>query len=1555
MIAGVLNNAVIKIEDNNFEIKQEEVKSQYVKNIDGNTINLNTITYGRNVEINIPVKFSKNNMINIGELNKETTVSLSGIYIDKDERKAEVKGQVKIRLMWTDEANINVSQDVEKYIALNEKETLLQQEIEVQVEDNKLPFQSECLEINVPVIKQVKPSKVKVLVDGNNLPNENYQYGKEDGVLKITNSNLPNEENKIEWEKGKNEYKIIYIYDEIGVDTVEVDLQAKIRTKLYTRDEEIENELQDIKSVEQKGDVVSTNIESSKEIYKGYLYANTENETTYKERVTLEISEANSVDNVIIETEENNFIDVDQNLNNASTNTYYKEIKINKQKMQEILGKNGSIEVSSKQGAQIAIINGESETNDQGEIIITIDGNETNEIVITTSKPEKEGSLQIEFGKAIKSDEYVKEQLKSFVDLEEELKVTTNISSNSEEVSENEEIQEEELESNTEENIIESRTEQNVIKTAINMNDTKTDAKLSLSTKTLSTLSKNENLIINTKLLSCNPSYDLFKNPYLEIYFPEGTENIEINSVNVLYVNEEDMGIENYEVREQDGRKVICVTLQGEQREFVSKANQGIQVVINANIEMNKKTPSKIDKIEMKYTNENGNEAEYWTDKEINLESKYGMFVYNSLKDYRDEEIIDNINNDEIEGRLDTGTEEKIAKVNTLLVNNYLEPVDNIAIIGNLNTEDSNIDVKLADKIELENAKVYYATENTNEKDSENWQQEVENIEEVKAYKIELENLNQEGNTELNYELKIPGDLEYNQKSLSNIEVLYDYEEKEQNTNTKINLSTITAKIDDQEQTIDTENLNKQEVEGIGNVYVKSTYADSVLENGQSVYQGQSIKNTIVVENTTEEELTNINVTAMQSNANFFITERVSEEESEVGIATEYTSENTEITENNLDAIEALKPGETATIEYQYVIKEDAEGETLGTLKITADDKEEQEVQISKNSIEDGDLKLILTYSYNEIVDLYSGGIVRLKLSTKNISEENKQNVILEMHIPNITALDEKNVYSEDVEVIENENGIVKFKINEIDAKQEVYIPLFLSITELDSETQEDFCRIFYQVTENDKTYTSNEINKKVNNVNAKLEIEQTGSSKEKSLKNGEELVYTAKIRNVSVIDKEFEISDSVPKAAVIQEAYVVVEDEKMPIEEINENNISITRQIKAKSEITLVIRTKIDTSKATSYLLKNTVYLVGSAQTEQSNTIEYTLDFQPTQKELENNIENQISGTAWVDKNKDGKKETSEEKISGMEVQLVDTNTEEIVTDENGNKIKTTTDENGDYELTGMANGEYIVVFKYDTAKYIPTEYKRQDLSFSQNSDVIQSELNGEVVATTDVIVFSNNIYGYIDAGFKENFEFDLKLDKYISKVIVQTEKGTGVKEYNKEQLAKIEIPAQYLEGTTVLVQYQIDITNEGEIEGYANEIIDYMPKDMTFSSELNKDWYMGADGNLHTVALTNDIIKPEETKTITLILTKTMTKNNTGTSTNIAEIANISNSLSITDIDSSAGNYADEEDDISTAEILISISTGALQITLYVLIAIIVLVGTGYEVYKIKVRKEG
>ena len=117
-------------------------------------------------------------------------------------------------------------------------------------------------------------------------------------------------------------------------------------------------------------------------------------------------------------------------------------------------------------------------------------------------------------------------------------------------------------------------------------------------------------------------------------------------------------------------------------------------------------------------------------------------------------------------------------------------------------------------------------------------------------------------------------------------------------------------------------------------------------------------------------------------------------------------------------------------------------------------------------------------------------------------------------------------------------------------------------------------------------------------------------------------------------------------------------------------------------------------------------------------------------------------------------------------------------------------------------------------------------------------------------------------------------------------------------------------------------------------------MPSDLEFNSELNKDWYE-SNNSLYTSALENDIINPGESRTVTLTLTKTMGEDNV-VSRNNAEIYEDYNDLGIEDGNSTPGNKASGENDMGSADVIISIRTGGvIYMTIGVVIAIIVVAG--------------
>ena len=310
---------------------------------------------------------------------------------------------------------------------------------------------------------------------------------------------------------------------------------------------------------------------------------------------------------------------------------------------------------------------------------------------------------------------------------------------------------------------------------------------------------------------------------------------------------------------------------------------------------------------------------------------------------------------------------------------------------------------------------------------------------------------------------------------------------------------------------------------------------------------------------------------------------------------------------------------------------------------------------------------------------------------------------------------------------------------------------------------------------------------------------------------------------------------------------------------------------------------------------------------------------------------------------------------MSGVTAMLVDSTSGVI-------KGTMTTNQNGEYSFAGIGNGSYLVLFKYDTILYTTTTYRKEGIESNINSDVVTTKIeqNGkrENGAVTDVISVNGANVSNIDIGLVEAAQFSLGIEKAITKVTVQNAQGTVTEEFDKTKLSQYAITAKYLAGTTVYVEYTMTVTNNGDLAGFASEIVDYLPQGMTFNSNLNPDWYTGAGGNLYTKALANKELASGQSQEITLVLTKQMTTENTGLVSNTAEIADDFNIYGVSDRNSVPSNKAQGEDDISTADIILTVKTGETLIYVSAMIVSILIGGAvAFIVYErvVKNKRKG
>lgn len=1533
---GSLNDAKIVVNNANFKIKADEIKNQYVKAVENNVIYLNQIIYGNNAEIQIPIEFEKTDKIATSYFNMENNITLSGKYKETSEK--DIEKTINTRTIWTDSTDTTLTTSIEKYFSLGEEGVLLQQNIVSTVNENKLPKENEKITVTVPVIENEKPKEIVVVRNENKIEENNFNYNKEQNILEIQKNDTINENQEINWNEQTDTYKVIYLYDsKIKEDTRNIDIDVKSETKLFTIENVYEKQEQRQEEITKRGTSVNINGTISSSVYKGYLYANSQNETIYSENYNVEISQVKTIQNLKIGPSNDAFVSGD---NNIATNgsIYYKSTKINKNNMLDILGEEGNIKITNVSGIVIGEINKDTQTTETGDIIFNY--NEVNtEIIIETSKPVKEGTLNIENQKAIKSQTgYSKEQLRGITALKTSTAVVIN---DLEKVNSNE----------------------------MNMEllDTKTEATLSISNNNLTTLELNRNVEIIATLKTPNNQYDLYKNATVEIQLPAGIEEIKVNSINKKF--DEELEIQSPSaVTLEDGRKAIRLKLQGEQTNFSNTSvSEGLQIIINANITFSKTIPTNTSKIIMNYTNENGKEQNYQTSLDVNVNSKYGMMVYSKVSGYNEEnDVLETFEDKTLSGNLDTEKEEKTAQLERDIINNYDKEITDISIVGRIpEVGEKNVDnqtmvstfiTALEKDIEINNpqSKVYYSEQQDIALDSGEWQEKVDNIKNVRSYKIVLpENKLQPGETlSLKSNLEIPENLSYNQKSYETMSLGYTYEGQVITDTYTTTLSTSEGVNTDLENTV----VSAEEIEGIGQIEVHATSGGAKLEENQSVYEGQAIQYTVVIKNTTEKNLENIKLKIDYPNGNLYDEVTYPDTNTVTGEQVNYTyiQEKEGLTTKEFE-IEQLNVGDTTTVNYQLSVKENVE--TIeGNIKISADGVEEKDVATTKNEVKEAEIKASLPNLTAIDHPLYKNDIFVTYLEVKNISEKDIENIKINMNIPEDINIDVIEANGEEkFEVVKQTKEQVEINIDSVKKGETSIIGIRFNVKR---EKQGDI-NLIYTASIGNNIYTSNVITLKVADEIKKVTAKQTANISENGyIQEGDKLIYTITLENNTGDNDTIEsFEDMVPEEAVINRAYYEIDGKVTEIKNIEDNTIEL-EEIELDNEKTMkiVIETTISENEAFQAEIVNSPDAAASKSggiliNEMTHILKNLIDDEDNkdnnnnnEPNKENNKNNKISGAVWQDANKNGAKDSLEQKMSGITVKLLNSDLSE--------KASTKTDAIGEYSFNNIENGQYIVEFEYDTVKYTPTIYKANGISEEVNSDINVQSVNGKNAGITDIVTINNNSISGLNAGLVENKTFDLRLDKYVSKVIVQNSAGTKTISYEKEKLAKVEIDAKKINGSTVIVEYRIDVTNEGEIAGYANEIIDYMPSDMKFSSELNKTWYAPNGSQLKNTELTNNIINPGETKSITLVLTKSMTENNTGTTINTAEIAKSSNDLNIKDVDSTENNNKQGEDDISTAEVLISVRTGV-AVVIAISTILITLIAAAIVIYIIR-RKE-
>ena len=1497
--------------------------------------------------------------------------------------------------------DLSAGQNTNTSIEANEGKAygvMVQAKVNSNVKDSSLPIKNTMIQVTAPEINSTKPTSVTVIAnrteatngktDGLEFTNSNYSYDIETGKVTINTSNL---QDSISWKKNAtDEYLVTYIYEgkeiydyvvENGIDS---SITAVSNLSVYNNEETTvtTQTVYELKYTEAVGEMADFEIGAASDISKGYVYANYEaenkQETEYYTDYIATIYSANITTSIEITQEYDKFLTEEEGQAYTTVNgknyAYNRRIEISQAIFNKILGEDGEITVKSSDGTELGKINKET-TLENGIYSLDISERNNNRLVITTTAPITEGQLEMRIVKAIKGEiDYSKTQMQSFKKIRAEVAGKTNINS--------------------------------ITKTVdTELKEPETKVELQISKPNLTTVLTNENVEIRAVLDTSSVYNGLFKNPTLKIKLPSYIKKINLKGTNILLGN--GLKLKDAKLVAEDGQAVIVAELEGNQTEYAINAEyKGAIIVFNTDLTTDTLTPSGKDKITMEYTNENevATKTKGTVSTEITYVAPSGVVTANGVSNYKDgaEDVL-SISEEPITLPIDTYSDERTTTIEGTVINNYNNDISKISILGRIpaqgntkiDTNDemgSTFSMPLATQVQVSgvdssNYTVYYsdnANATNNLQDSNNgWSTTARTS--SKSYLIVFkDDYKMESGTkiDISYDMVLPENLTPDNNTYTMYKVYYT------------NDSDIGSMVESKASSV----IGFSTGEGPEAEITLATTTDTVRE-------GQIVEMTATIKNTGNIDIENAKLKVVAPDGTVHT-------ELPIGERAYVDSDNPE----KIIDVGNLKAGETATVRYELRIDKpemeytyDEYGQFIINAYRGDKDLENTASLIADNitgeiqgtpytfKVLEGDLKITNIPNADADEVLRKGRIVKYAINIQNISYDKQlDNVTLNTSFPEgITIKDvyytnsklSSNRETDGVTIDGNNISVNLGRLESMDAY--IYDAIQEGINsgtvvdipedEINNLRQNATVYIEFEVVDfvgdltSIMTLTADGINAQYSNVRRystdkiNLSIVQDELS-DIYIKEGTEYSYHFRITNNSETESVTnKMKMTLPEGLTFVEATYTNGEETGTV--TNSSNGSFTVDIAeiaggATVDIEVKVRADILPNEDDREVKTSATIEAFGFEAISSNEVTAIIEYDPNADHNQGGNGGggtdtpnryRITGTAWIDSDGDGERDDSESKVANMQVVLLNKDTNAIIRDPDTNEEKrTTTSENGTYTFSNLPNGEYVVIFVYDSSNYTLTEYRKEGVNERFNSDAIDVNItvDGErrLAGMTDVLKVDGENIRDIDLGVYTANRFDLRLDKYVSKITLTTPTiGTRVDEYDANTtLGKVEVLERNVGQSSAAIEYKIVVKNEGSVPGYANKIVDYLPDNVNFSTELNPDWYLSDNGNIYNSTLAEQVINPGETKELTLVVSINITDDMLGILDNNAEIYESYNEMGLEDVDSTVNNKDSSEDDMGKAEVVVGIVTGA--IIKYTAITLVVITMLGLGIFGIK-----
>jgi len=1506
--SSYIKDASISFENSNFSIKNESIEQEkHIQSINNEVIKLNSSEIDETINLNVPVTFKKADYLSEDYFNKTVMVKLSGTYVDRNGEEKTFSKQVQTNVSWY-LINKEFIADTEivrcfTFSENNQNNVLVTLKLTSGVKNCATPEKEKTLEINIPKIRNIYP---EVIVAADNFTSEQDQANEK---LTLTKNIVKNENNEYKWEKENDVIYLTYIYRNIAnnfySDKKDISFKSVTTTLDYVEHGRTQNA--EVKQIpldnsDEVNNIIIASTTSTPSVNRGYIVSNTGLETNFNVKYSLNIGYAQTTNSIKL-----------KEINNEYSSSFRtKSITVDGNELTRIFGENGKITISLKDSSDTYEITKNNTT-------ITLPSNKEVDEMNTTA-PTGVGNININMVKTINSN--------ASTTLANKTKITGGVI------------------------IVNTDLANNQVATACEW-ETKIEEptqKIHFESKfkTLSTIKKNERMILSVVLESDSIDDYLFKNPSLKITYPNVIKTISNITTNILYDDNNELSVSTTNINNEN--HTLTIALSGTQTRYTSSAvSKGILVQIVADYTLDRLAPTIDSAMYLEVQNANTNQTSTML-KAFKIVAPTEFIIQNKMdvtsptnengtsdKYYFNESRV-TIEEDVEDIVIPLYSNEKHITVQGTVVNNQGSDIDNAVIMGNFPSKNSNsysgtafnatFDTVVMGEISVANEsrrtnnnaegtyRVYYSTNANESIDSTNWTEDVS--ENAKSYKIVfLTPLKNTERKDFYYRVKTPKDMTYDQHAKESFALVYGNGSLAGEQYSYLEARPIGV-------------ATKQESDFSVDISVKDYMTNQEIRDGDTVNEGEYLNVRIAITNISNRKINNVKAVI-----------ELTKNLGSVDVFTELVNHNNfgDDIEENINEINASETKIVNKILYVEAIRQfqkegvnleddDPDNDAIYSImnvKVYEGNELEFKPQQFKNKIE---FKTIsgITISPAESADVGIDDTFQQFFYVRNLTENDLSNVEIKGTLPNGIDYDSEANNAINIDGLtysyNSNNREYTIKIDKIEAYSLTFrIPINFKASNYGTYELKS------KAYANNQEISFNKINVTIAGAARNFEVSHTISTLTNEIKDTDTFYFNITIKNHWNIQKIVEFKDRLDDNFVVKE-YTILQNDKIKSQHKNINFIDYNFIMDPEDIAEIRIKCGLKTqAEGTKINLTHKPEAICEKVKININPITINVtgtgDFVNTNNPVING-KYSISGAAWLDANNNGRREDTEQKISNITMKLIDNSTNKVAVDDFGYEQLTTTNNNGEYIFTDIPVGSYVVVAYYDADKYGCGDYQNRSVAEDLNNDFIETEYEGKIVGATNNIIVQNSNISAIDISLIPRNTFDMALEKSVTSVSVSSSNGKEANYNFNNELAKVEISNEKGVKYYFVIEYTLTLKNVGYIDGYAKSVIDYIPKGMTFNQEDNPGWYIKSDGYAYNNTLANTLIKAQNQTSVKIKLRKEMTAEQTGIIKNSAELGEVYNTEGIDDINSTSANKDSSENDYSEALVVVALSTG-------------------------------